>query len=1735
MAQRSSVALLAVSGLALVVVAGGAGGVVGYSRLAKGRANAEPVVKPGGGADTGPARRQRFEALLAFFEPDKPADTGDKFAGFKAILPDVQKGLAGGEWKHVRVDDVKVTVAADSMSVEFRGVWLYEGAPPTDEKKRALHAYLKGRSKELLKGQVKDPAIAKLVDDLGYEERGIDPLKSPAVALRDEAVRRPELAGAVFGDAWYGDDGRLRLAGYDAKDREAEQKKLVDELLRNKEVVPPEVLGTKGGKPIEPSLADLKPVDYAALKKRAQEEFAGTETPLLQRTRVDGVGFQYVKDDKGPALVLRWRGQCLLEPGEEKKADEVRTQIKDALKKGPETTLPQPLPEKYDSDVRDFAFRDNPVLALQEKVAADPRLDGVLFEAARFDKEGKLEIQYLTGDEQKPLVEALLKGVGGEVVPRPHAIEWPQKGGSWAAMLKGVQAKLAADTNDDLATATRLDRAYFAYEGSLSNPRLYFKGVCIKKGERDDLRKKLQEKLAQLVKTEYPALARTASVSADRIDFRDLLAKSLQEAVKKDPTLDGVLILSVRYDASGALDPQGFIPKKGTEARKRLDALLEEELKGTGLFTPSSEKPPEKPKEERKDKEDGPALEEAAADAVDDGVVANWQRYLKELRKQFGEDRKNPVFRQTRLDRAYFEYVGDEPRIHFEFITLQPHGEPAELRTRLEQRLESYYADKVKRPGGQAFKVVLPANPFQVDPTPGLQRLVATDPTLDGVLFESAWFDEDRHLNFDVIYDDTAGQADKIKKVFADNEIARRYVKPALVDNTEPKLNPRTFIHWEEQRRALQGTLAAGPGPLSQRTRVDRVYFTYEGNDTANRQLKVEGVSLQPGAAVDNQKELAKTVQARYEPRLPGVEFKTVADGVSFVASPVIGLQAMVVDRRLDDTLFGDAVYDGDGRLHLRVYQGGGNTAPQVRDLVATPAAREALKPALGKKTGQTEETMDAPRPFPWREDGAAATGLADRLQKRFAASDVRAARQTRVDRAYFLYDKQLVRQMHLEGVSLWDGVPKATLPETLTPVCREVLPEPAYQLVTDRVSRKPNPAPGLQQKVAGKPEFDGILFEDAGFDDKGHMVFPVLTADSEPQKAEVRRLVDAAPLAEGTLPADEERRKLGMALHTFDWEGMVKGARAWAAGPTAPPDARKTRLDRAYFTREDGGCQLQLVGATLLVAPEGDPAALVAARNRVADVMGKRCLEQLRPLKLRLPEEPKPLARGVTPTRRDLRTVLRGVIPTRRTLDGVNVTDVVYDEAGKVALEGHWVSPDQGRELGDILTDALQPEPRTISRFGTSLDRLRVVRTDLLLRDLRKWLVDKTEVEEVLFDRLYFDAAGKMRIDGFFTRPDDQGPAEKAGLDGILAYPIGRSLLGLDPDGIVRPPLEGKDIIHLTKRASLVQYLRSQVPNDTTLDGIRIDRCTYDPDAAFVLNGLEDAPGQSRGLTPLLEQAQQGPAFRDHLAGGWRLGTFRTVPMRKMLRALSRAMPSDPTFDGVTLDRAYHDAANHLVLTGAVALFDFPGQDERRKKVLNERRQERAKKALAALIDADPDWRLRVSYGGPDVVFKPVAADPELGERAFERAVEWYAHQRKADRAIVDLNTTLFNVPGDATAWYFRAVVELAVGDEAAARRDLRRVLGFANGRPPLVEQVIDYGRLELVQGRNRATATQRGDKMGLAPPADKPIQELLKELSAEPGKAPPPDEAPGWDTRFCPLTPPCVPRCGAPCWLPR
>src|SRR5262249_40582126 len=141
-------------------------------------------------------------------------------------------------------------------------------------------------------------------------------------------------------------------------------------------------------------------------------------------------------------------------------------------------------------------FKGNPVIELQEKITAEPRLDGVLLESAWFNEEGRMEIRVLGAGDQQAEVKELLKKVEADAQPKFENPAWLPKETKWSALSRGLQQKLAAE-KDLLGRHTRVDRLYFAYDGPGSALRLHVKGVCIHLRKGDDKEKvstQLQEK-----------------------------------------------------------------------------------------------------------------------------------------------------------------------------------------------------------------------------------------------------------------------------------------------------------------------------------------------------------------------------------------------------------------------------------------------------------------------------------------------------------------------------------------------------------------------------------------------------------------------------------------------------------------------------------------------------------------------------------------------------------------------------------------------------------------------------------------------------------------------------------------------------------------------------------------------------------------------------------------------------------------------------------------------------------------------------------------------------------------------------------------------------------------------------------------------------------------------------------------------------------------------------------------
>jgi hypothetical protein len=1638
-------------------------------------------------------------------EEEEAPPTADVPRGLRAVELKLQQWLAdnhaASRTGHIRLDRLSFRREDGKRVLVCAGVWLYENEKPNDARVEKLYHDLEVNANKWLLEQMKQEyAEAKLkrLPHYTVKRSGLTYVRSPLEALRDRVMMQAELRGVVVHDASYDKDRRLRLEGYAGSEK---QRAVVVEVMQDPKLVEKGVLRKVGDQIEKPSLEAVEVLDYAKRSKEAQLKFAASrDNPLLTRLRIKDIAFVYVKNASGPPRpLLAWRGEYLRD---RKAADEepLKKTLRKELAAAANVWLPRPVPPE-EINIDELPFRDTPIVGLQRRAGEDRRLDGVLFESARFNGEGLMELEASADAGAAPLVSALVKDACGDeakVTLKPFA--WPQAKGSWTTLLGVMQTRFAADRQDTVARSTRLDRVRFLYDDDTWQLRLPFEGVCLLDGKLlelkpDERSKQVQQRLEQTFKSEGPPLPRPAVVT-DRTRPVKFPREELQDQFADNESLDGtVLEAGSWYDESGKLH---LVIAGVKEDDPRVRALLEKSLKGTGILRPDPVV-----KADADEKEEAPAKGDAGYSLADMRIV-DWADVLSTLRQQFAAPTSAPLFRQTRIDRARFRYLAGKLRLDFVLTTLQPPGQAAQLQADLELRLERYFTGKLKDKVTTEFKPLLPDSPFQLDPTPALQRRIVKDEALDGVLFYAAWYDPERRLHFDLLFDDTAGHEEKIKKLLATDTLAHRHFQHALLKDDPaygPLIQPRTVFAWQEQRRALQREFAASGDALRERTRIDRLYFDYAGNDTGERRLRAEVVCLAPGGRARNDKPLAaaiyngwsprlvNAIQKGATPRLPSVVFTVATDDFSHRPSPIIDLQQLAVDRGLDGVLFEKATYDGAGVLHLGVYLTNPTTAAEVAALVADERARDVLRPALGLEANQDKAATDPPRPFPWRsEDRGGAAGVAARFQAHFASSDAPAARQSRVDRAYFLYEKDESRRLHLQGVSLWAGQP-AALSAKLSAVSRQVLPAPDYQ-VADSLVQKRNPAPALQVRLGSEPRFDGVLFEDAGYDPRGRLRFPVLLANAGQEKAVFALLADP-PLAEGVRPTAPERREIQKAVRVFDWADMLKRVRVTAARQPSGDDLRRTRLDRAYFARPDGLCRLHFVGVSLAEPPEEAEGA-PPVRTRLAAQLKAQCDRHLSSLSLQAP----PIegrADGIELFEQSLGPIVQRNVGDQRVLDGVYVKGAGFDATGELVPEGVWVGPKQAAPLETLVRASLGMQEKRFTEAGFGWDGMRVLRSDELLRDLRKWVIDDTKAEELLFDRLFFSPLGHLRIYGAFVAPGRAKDEVVQALPGFLQkHPIGRLLLD-GPPAEAAPPAGAaaalpSEAVYFRERASVGARLRGLVPVDARLDGIRLDRCYYDLDAVLVLTGLQDDADQYRLLDPLLQAAARTSVYQPQLARTWRYGDFRRVPLARMRTCLKRAMPVDPLFDGMLLDRCYHGADGRLVLAGHTTA----------REVRPEARQ-----LLLQLVAKEPAWAERLA-GGPLPLFQRVTADPTQVDRAFWQSVSLFiTEDEETARNVLDL--LVLHVPGDPTLWYFRAICHRTLGDEVLVERDLRRMLFLNAGRSfasysSLSQPPLDVRRLERIQGEARSQVNKALDRVLLVPSPNQLLPEMLKHYCAEP-----------------------------------
>src|SRR5439155_25642662 len=162
---------------------------------------------------------------------------------------------------------------------------------------------------------------------------------------------------------------------------------------------------------------------------------------------------------------------------------------------------------------------------------------------------------------------------------------------------------------------------------------------------------------------------------------------------------------------------------------------------------------------------------------------------------------------------------------------------------------------------------------------------------------------------------------------------------------------------------------------------------------------------------------------------------------------------------------------------------------------------------------------------------------------------------------------------------------------------------------------------------------------------------------------------------------------------------------------------------------------------------------------------------------------------------------------------------------------------------------------------------------SERVLTHMRTWIAEQEDINEVWLERLYFDGLRSLRVHGFATRPEDKELAIAKLVDFVPTIESRRSP-PIDPDAAEPKPVKDAGPIVLDLLPNIGKHLRDRVPKAAACDGLRIDRCYYDVNGVFRVDGLADRAGQAPELTMFLFDDDKVPFDRKRqLADRWYTG----------------------------------------------------------------------------------------------------------------------------------------------------------------------------------------------------------------------------------------------------------------------
>jgi hypothetical protein len=646
--------------------------------------------------------------------------------------------------------------------------------------------------------------------------------------------------------------------------------------------------------------------------------------------------------------------------------------------------------------------------------------------------------------------------------------------------------------------------------------------------------------------------------------------------------------------------------------------------------------------------------------------------------------------------------------------------------------------------------------------------------------------------------------------------------------------------------------------------------------------------------------------------------------------------------------------------------------------------------------------------------------------------------------------------------------------------------------LSVDGVQVAEDPVPRLQQKASLDTRLDGMLFLPAVYSGDATLFFPVLLVapERETHVAQATKFIESIARDHPCFRPDSSAKPWEL-LHRPAGPPLQPALQQRLALSAGFKELRQVRVDRAHFFYADldiKRLQVRCDGVRLVPKeflpdepPPARPELFEKVRKESSDLWGgirmEANLDGIKPI-----PQPGP--------------ALQPRIAKQLALDGTRLYrdsdprpyEGEFDQKGQLILSGQWRTPGQEKLLRSLLTQFFEVRPPRLDQNGIVL-RMDVFRTDLVLLDLKRYAADR--LEDVLLQRLYFDDKGKMQLQGFIANEKDADELRKYLEERLTRLPISDArrrgvlvasarILPAIHGQVPRPPEDPG--LELTRRMGLTAYLRSQLqasnkiddpPKEERWDGVLLTRGFYTTDGDYVLRGLLGDVAQRSHLDVLLQQLSS-TEWRAHLPNGWSLEGLRLMSMVEMLDRLRVVMPAYADFDGVTLQRGFHDQQGRLILR--VGVVNVLPRD--------------AEVTFKKLLDAHPEWKARSAAGvRVQVTGPPLTQDLRVVEESILKAVQELKFLR-IEPAIQLTTTAILHEPEDSTAWYLRALCYLLRGDTEQADRDLRRTVQLEREgvRYPGPRAALRLERLELLQSKYRQMLNERRKRVLSEVEAGKP-----------------------------------------------